>query len=87
MAKLSPFFVNTIVESSSICSLFAHTAGIKEPFVKMKLYLELQVNKGSIIEIIDAQIDLKSKIKLLLILHFPNLAIFATKLKWKLDNR
>lgn len=60
---------------------------INEPFVKMKLYLDLQTRQGSIVEIISTKIDLKSKIKLMLILHFPSLAISATKLKWRLDNR
>ncbi len=62
-------------------------ADIEEPFVEMKPYLTLQIEQGSILEIIGTKIDLKSKIRLLLILHFPNLAIFALKLKWKLDNR
>ena len=62
-------------------------SGINEPFAKMKLYLALQVEQGSIPEIIGTPIDLKNKIRLLLILHFPNLATFATKVKWKLDNR
>ena len=60
---------------------------INEPFVKMKSYLDLQTKKGSIVDIMGAKIDLANKIKLMLIVHFPTLAIFATKLKWKLDNR
>ena len=60
---------------------------IKEPFTIMKEYLYLNISHASILKILNSKISLKNKIKLILILHFPNIATFITKLKWKLDKK
>jgi glycosyltransferase involved in cell wall biosynthesis len=61
--------------------------GIENPFKDMKIYLELQSNKASIIKILNSEIYLVKKLKLILILYFPSLATFITKLKWQLGKK
>lgn len=61
--------------------------GVNEPFSTIKEFLELQINNASIYAILSAKLSLRSKIKLILILHFPSIAVSATKLKWKLDKK
>lgn len=60
---------------------------ISIPFSEMKTYLNLQSTKASILKILSAKIKFIKKIKLILLLHFPKIATFITKIKWKLDKR
>lgn len=60
---------------------------INVPFSEMKIYLNLQSTKASIFKICIAKIKFIKKIKLILIMHFPRVATFITKIKWKLDKR
>lgn len=60
---------------------------ITDPYQNMREYLSLQTSKSSLLKIFKSGQSLSSKIKLALILHFPNLAIFATKLKWYFDKK
>lgn len=58
---------------------------IEDPFKKMSTSLNLQIRKSSISDILSADISFKIKIKLIIILHFPYLAVYVTRIKWKLD--
>ncbi len=61
--------------------------GINKPFEDMKVYLDLQSNKANIYKILNSKITFIKKIKLILIIHSPSVAIFITKIKWKVDKR
>jgi glycosyltransferase involved in cell wall biosynthesis len=58
-----------------------------DPFTDTYEYLQLQVNKAGIISILQSKQAWKQKVKLTLILHFPGVAILATKVKWHLDKK
>jgi len=60
---------------------------IEDPFKEMKVYLKLQSTKANILKILASKISLIKKLKLILILHFPSLASFITKIKWWLDKK
>ncbi len=61
--------------------------GIENPFNSMKEYLYLQASTSSIKDIFNSRISFIKKMKLLLIIHMPFIAITITKLKWQLDKR
>lgn len=51
----------------------------------MKKVLQLQTGQESIYSVLQSDIPLPLKIKVLVFLHFPSVASLLTKLKWKID--
>lgn len=61
--------------------------GFENPYRMMRENLLLQTHKSSIFKILASKQPMNSKVKLLLILHFPKMATLATKFKWYLDKK
>ena len=60
---------------------------ISYPFTYIKEYLLLQTSQASIIKIVRSRLTIKDKIKLILILHYPELATNITKFKWYINKK
>lgn len=61
--------------------------GANNPLDEMKVYLGLQSLSSSKLEILFSKIIFLKKMKLLLMMYYPSLASWITKLKWYMDKR